>query len=147
MLEDTPTIATSSAQRIAPSLGSHLRVAKPHRVFATFCAFMLGAARTTAPSSAHRIAPSPACHPSVAIAHNVFATSWGFMLEDTRVTVVKRVCTRRSSMPVPLAQSRRTFASRLQAVAAFTALNSPCSARTIARMSSKLRAEVILLFS
>jgi hypothetical protein len=45
-----------------------------HSVFATFCAFMLGATRTAAPSSAHRIAASAACHPSVASAHSVFAT-------------------------------------------------------------------------
>ena len=108
---------------------------------------MLGATRTAAASSAHRIGPSPACHPSFAKAHNAFATSWGFMLGATRLTVIDSVCTRRSSILRPLAELPDAFASRLQAVAALHALNSPCSASTIERMLSASRARMIRVFS
>ena len=40
----------------------HTSVASPQIVFATFCAFMVGATRTAAASSAPRIGPSTTCH-------------------------------------------------------------------------------------
>ena len=120
---------------------------RAHTVFATACAFMLGATRTAAASSAPRIGPSAACHPSVASPQIVLATCCAAMVGATRL-IVKRSCrTPRSSRPGPCAEPWRVFASRLQAVAALTALNSPCAASTIARMPSASRAAIICLFS
>ena len=61
--------------------------------------------------------------------------------------VENSVCTRPSSILGVCDEPLCVLASRLQAVEALTALNAPCSASTIARMPSALRAAAIRLFS